>query len=128
MCVWSVRGAVGLGLCEWVSVPSVECAVTVCLCLGLGFPLCGWLPQECVTESSWFLSPCVRVWVPLLSVCVSLRVWGPFVSRFPSPGLSAGETWILSVCHCVSVCVPDAPINSLCLDSLAQSGWDGGYK
>lgn len=76
----------------------------VSLCPGLGASL------ECVHLSGGLGTICVQV---SESRAQRWRVW---------------RTWILSVCHCVIVCVPDAPINSFCLDSLAQSGWDGGYK
>lgn len=129
MCVWSVRGAVCLILCEWVCV-SLECAclglwVLARLPLRLGRGLC----EECVFPS---LLASLDPGLGASLECVHLSGgWGPFVSRCLNPGLSAGGSgrmWIPSVCHCVSVCVPDGPINSLCLDSLAQPGWDGGYK
>ena len=92
-----VCGSVALGLCEWVSVRlwSVRVCVSRSRSRRPSLYVCvsgsRAAPGVCAPESSWVSgSLCVRVWVPLLSVCISLGVWGPFVSRCLNPGLSAG--------------------------------------
>lgn len=125
-----------LGLCEWVSLRLWSVRVCVCLsgsgaspCLSVSVCLGRSLSGEYVVFLRLCLCPglgasleCVPSFGGLGTICV--RVSGSRVQRW----------WVWRkvdrecVSHCVSVCVPDAPINSLCLDSLAQPGWDRGCK